>query len=62
MFDNRHADFEGKLERIVDSVARLVALPTTSRVSTKFKLRRMPEISHLLASGCRPNKFVVLKT
>ena len=41
VFDNS-TDFEGKLQRIVDRISRLVGLPSTPRSSVKFLLRSRP--------------------
>lgn len=44
VFDNS-TDFEGKLERLVDVIAKLVGLPSNlKRRSAKFVLRRKPKI------------------
>lgn len=45
VFDNS-SDFEGKLQRLVDTISKLVGLPTNlSRRSAKFLLRGLPDLS-----------------
>jgi predicted ATPase len=45
VFDNS-SDFEGKLQRLVDTISKLVGLPTNlSRRSAKFLLRGIPDLS-----------------
>lgn len=55
-------DGDDAAQRIVDSVARLVALPTTSRSSRKFVLRSRPRASAFEAAGVRTQHFSVVKT
>jgi predicted ATPase len=39
-------DFEGKMQRLIEAVAKLVGLPTNlSRAATKFKLLAIPDLS-----------------
>lgn len=39
-------DFEGKMQRLIESMAKLVGLPTNlSRSSAKFKLKGLPDLS-----------------
>lgn len=43
VFDNS-TDFEGKLQRVVDRISKLVGLPSNlSRRSAKFLLKRRPD-------------------
>eukprot|EP00548_Thalassiothrix_antarctica_P017802 CAMPEP_0194198266 /NCGR_PEP_ID=MMETSP0154-20130528/77668_1 /TAXON_ID=1049557 /ORGANISM="Thalassiothrix antarctica, Strain L6-D1" /LENGTH=337 /DNA_ID=CAMNT_0038923037 /DNA_START=158 /DNA_END=1171 /DNA_ORIENTATION=+ len=45
IFDNS-TDFEGKMQRLIETVAKLVGLPTNlSRSTTKFLLRESPDLS-----------------
>ena len=62
VFDNRDADFEHKLRRIVDAVARLVGLPTTARAARKFVFARAPTRADMAAHGVDTQTFTVLKT
>jgi predicted ATPase len=39
-------DFEGKMQRLIEAVAKLVGLPTNlSRAATKYKLRAVPDLT-----------------
>ena len=61
VFDNS-TNFEGKLQRLVDTTAQLVGLPAhLSRTATKFLLKRRPNLREDFPPEIKYNVFVVEK-